>query len=288
MHVLVCLLLILSLLLCRLLLFSSSTFEGLENWRKRAFDTDTSRFITLSHSDKRKLLDSMYDNNILNESERDRYKIIRNHKSDAFKQEDTKPMADIFQNFRQRTKMDRKKQQAHILKELKDLSTSKFINSPSHIGKRMMLDAMYDNNILNDSERDRYKIIRYHTDTDFDLEDKKPIDDIFQDWRQRTPMDAAQVAVPIAAQVAVPIAAQVAVPPPNITTPPVQMIQGPPGPAGPQGLPGPAGPQGLPGSAGPQGPPGPRGPRGLHQKGGPGPAGPQGPRGPRGPDGINS
>ena len=290
MNVLVCLLLILSLLLCRL--FSGLTFEGFtvaaprsEAEKQMSLDyatkTDTNDFIKLNYLNKRMLLDSMYDNNILNDSERDRYKNIRTHKHNELNYitADEIQINNIYQDWRQRNKAPEKKL---LLVRATNTSTSDFIKL-SHVNKRLLLDGMYDNNILKDSERDRYKIIRthQHNDLNYVTADKIQMTNIYQDWRQRNKDLREQVAVPtpvVDAQVAVPtpvVDAQVAVPPPNITPPPVQMIQGPPGPAGPQGLPGPAGP------AGPQGP---AGPRGLHKKGVPGPVGPQGPRGPRGPD----
>jgi len=96
---------------------------------------------------------------------------------------------------------------------------------------------------------------------------------------------------PVPVAVAPNVASQASVPPPNLISPPVQIIQGPPGPAGPQGLPGPAGPQGPPGlrghqglkgQVGAQGPQGLRGPQGLS-----GPAGPQGLPGPAGSQGLS-
>ena len=68
-----------------------------------------------------------------------------------------------------------------------------------------------------------------------------------------------------------------------------KVVDGPPGPAGPQGIPGERGPMGPPGPAGPQGIPGERGPKGEDgqsgQKGDVGPMGPQGIQGPAGPPG---
>ena len=66
-----------------------------------------------------------------------------------------------------------------------------------------------------------------------------------------------------------------------------KLVEGPPGPAGPQGIPGERGPKGedgLPGATGPQGLQGPMGPQGL--QGPPGPKGDNGEMGPTGPMGI--